>query len=67
MAKGDPFYMTARYNGRCGQCNKGLDAGERVVFAPNGKRVFCTKPDSQGCGDRVMRNMSARDHAQKGE
>lgn len=59
--KGDPFYMTTRYHGYCANCSVGIAAGEQVVYAPNGKRVFCTKKSpKQGCGDKIMANLAAQ-------
>lgn len=61
MPKGDPFYMQARFNGWCAHCNRGINASDQVVFAPNGRRVFCTKQGGgKGCGDNIMAGLVAQ-------
>lgn len=67
MARGDPYYKDAMYSGRCGTCGKRIPARARIVYAPNGGRIFCVKPNGQGCGDELMRSMATMSHSKPNE
>lgn len=64
--KGDPYYLQARYASTCTTCPKKIAAGDRMVWSPTGRRAFCVKPNSTGCGDEIMRNMATLKHTKAG-
>jgi hypothetical protein len=38
---GDPYWITARYAGRCVRCGRTIPKGERAFYYPNGKGLYC--------------------------
>lgn len=48
------YWITARYGGKCFECNREFDKGDRVLFEPNTKHTFCDecgaeiRPDTTG-------------------
>lgn len=46
----DPFWMLAKYNGRCAGCGKAFKAGSRVFYYPNSRKLL-----TQTCGEDASR------------
>lgn len=63
MARGDPYFMKLRYQDRCARCLTLIKRGAQAVYAPNGRRVFCT---GEECGAEIMRKLSAAKHDEEG-
>ena len=49
--KGDPFWMTARFDSNCPRCGKAIYRGNRIFYYPHGKRALC-----EGCGKNAERD-----------
>ena len=53
---GDPYWLTARYDGKCHRCKTTINAGTRAFYYPNGKRLLC---ESEHCGGEASAEFSA--------
>jgi hypothetical protein len=53
--RGDPYWLTARYTGRCGQCERPIKRGDRAWYYPKGRYIYC-----EPCGQPL----AARFHAE---
>ena len=52
----DPYWLTAKYAGKCAKCGKVISAGERIYYYPNTRTVYCGGDD---CGGAAARDFSA--------
>lgn len=54
--KGDPRWMTAKYDSVCYVCKKPIKKYDRIFYYPNGKHVLCSKID---CGEKAAREFAS--------
>ncbi len=47
--KGDPMWITARFNSQCDSCGETVHKGDRAFYYPRGKKVYGSRCD---CGER---------------
>jgi hypothetical protein len=52
---GDPRWIEARYDGTCAKCSGPVKVGERALWYPNGRKLYCAP-----CGEPAH----ARFHAE---
>lgn len=43
------FWMTAKYKGRCAECEGEIDAGDRIVWDTLERRAYCRE-----CGTMML-------------
>ncbi len=48
--RGDPFWTTTRYHGRCFRCGRNVSPGEECFYYPLTKTLLC---DGEGCGKKA--------------
>lgn len=51
MAKPEPFWMFARYDGHCHECDADIAVGERIVFDTDTRYVYCSSCGEDIAGD----------------
>lgn len=51
MAKESPFWMTAKRDGQCAECEGVIQAGERIVYSPEDFKAYCKQG---GCGEEIF-------------
>jgi hypothetical protein len=57
--RGDPFWLSAKYEGNCSRCQKAIYIGNRIFYYPRSKKAYC-----EGCGktaEQDFLNMSEMD------
>ena len=55
-ANRDPYWLTARYTGRCAQCEATIRRGDRAFYYPAPKTLLC---DGAACGQAGANAMRA--------
>lgn len=45
--KGDPYWTTARYAGKCTKCGTHVKRGDRIFYYPRCRSVYCAGPCGQ--------------------
>lgn len=43
----DGWWMDAKFDSRCGECNRTIREGDRIVYLPKERTALCSNPD---CG-----------------
>jgi hypothetical protein len=57
MTRGkDPYWMSARFPGKCARCGKEIKKGEQIFYYPNTRAVYC---DGDNCGGQEARDFAA--------
>jgi len=57
--KGDPYWITTRFAGKCLKCGRAIKRGERAFYYPRGERgrnLYC---DADECGRQAERQFVA--------
>jgi hypothetical protein len=54
--RNDPYWLQAKFNGVCGNCDGKIKTGDRAFYYPIGKRIFCNAED---CGQRISREFES--------
>ena len=54
--QGDPFWLTARYVGKCCKCDRVIRKGENIFYYPKGKHIYC---DAEACGGAASADFDA--------
>lgn len=52
----DPFWMDAKYAGRCAQCSTQFVRGTRIFYYPATKSAYCS---SEACGVAAAHDFQA--------
>lgn len=47
----DPRWINAKYTGRCAECNIAIGEGDRVLYDPHMKCVFCVPCGEERVGE----------------
>ena len=54
--KGDPYWLTCRYPGKCANCDEVIPRGARAFYYPKGRYLYCKR---NGCGDTAEADFNA--------
>ncbi|MDG2124886.1 MAG: hypothetical protein P8J87_14380 [Verrucomicrobiales bacterium] len=53
---GDPYWLTARFNGKCHSCDQAIRKGDRAYYYPRERRLY---GDPCGCGQEHAADFEA--------
>jgi transcription elongation factor Elf1 len=54
--KGDPYWLTTKFPGRCNRCNHVIAKGEKAFRYPKQGLIYCS---SDACGQNLSREFEA--------
>lgn len=52
--RGDPYWLTARFDSTCRQCGRPIHKGDELFYFPRTKTPYCSK-----CGENHSRRFQA--------
>jgi hypothetical protein len=56
-----PYWLNARFGGKCSRCGLGIKKGEQAFYYPATKVILCQR---EPCGQQAARELAADDHDQ---